>query len=143
MDRRLQHRPGRQMDEGAVLDERGIERRQSVALVIGVAGQFPLDELRPLGVRGTEAPDECATGAGFARGKLGAVTAVEEHEADGAVPWRTSGQTVELLQSRRLRLRGRDELDVRERSKACVLPVLFLRGREPQLSETRERRLAE
>ena len=143
MDRRLHDRPRGQMDERAVLDEGGIERRQRVALVIGVAGQFSLDELRPLGVRGTEAPDECATRAGSARRKLWAVTAVDEHESDGTVPWRTSRQTVELLQSRRLRLRGRDELDLRERSKARVLPVLVLRGREPQLGETRERRLAE
>ena len=143
MDRRLQDRPGRQMNERAVLDERGIERRQRVALVIGVAGQFPLDEFRPLSVRGTKAPDVCATGAGSARRKLCAVTAVDEHEADGGVPWRNSGQTVELLQSRRPRLLGRGELDLRERSKACVLPVLVLRRREPQLGETRERRLAE
>src|SRR5207248_10529418 len=87
--------------------------------------------------------DECATGAGSARRKLWAVTAVDEHESDGTVPWRTSRQTVELLQSRRLRLRGRDELDLRERSKTRVLPVLVLRGRKPQLGETRERRLPE
>ena len=42
IDRRLQHHAGREIDEGAVLDERGVERDQRVALVIGVAGQLPL-----------------------------------------------------------------------------------------------------
>ncbi len=137
MDRRLQHRKGRQVDEGAVLDEGRVERRQRVALVIGVVGQLPPHQLRPLGERGRQAADERPTGAGGLRGELRPVAAVDEHQADSRV---LEGPAVEPLKPC---LRGGLETHLGERSKARVLPLLVLRGGKSQLREAGKSRLAE
>ena len=69
--------------------------------------------------------------------------AVDEHQPDGAVPGLTSGQTVELLQTRLVKLCFTLELHLGERSKARVFPFLVLRGGKAQLGEAGEGRLAE
>ena len=66
MDRSLQLRAGLQVDEGAVPDERRVERGQRVVVVIRVAGQLPIDQLGPFGDRGGQRADERAAGGGGA-----------------------------------------------------------------------------
>src|SRR5260370_4073854 len=111
---------------------------------MGVAAQLRQHALPPLGERGCEAADEGTAGAGGVRGEVGPMMAVDEHQPDAAVPGRTSGQTVELLQGWPLKpsLRRKLELHLSERSKAGVLPLFVLRGGKAQLGEAGEGRLA-
>src|SRR5882762_122822 len=146
MDRPLQLRPGGKVDERAVLDEGRVERGERVVLVIGVAGQLPIDQLGPFHDRGGQRSDESTAGALGARRQLRLVAAVEEHQADSAVSGWTSGQQIKLPEGHRggrcLRL-GSREGDLCEWSKARVLPLFVLHGGKAQLREAGEGRLAE
>src|SRR5260370_1111916 len=111
------------------LNERDVEGARALLLQLGV---FEAGALAPHPPRGGGWQGDVLAAAG------------DEPQRDGAVPGRTSGQTVELLQGWPLKpsIRRKLELQLSERSKAGVLPLFVLRGGKAQLSEAGEGRLA-
>ena len=137
MDRLLHHRAGGQMDEGAVLDEGGVERGERVPLVARMAAQLTPHQLRPIGERGRQAADVGAARGFSQRGELRPVAAVDEDELDRAVSQRPAANLGQRPP------RGWLESKLGERSQARVLPVFVLRGGQTELVEPGEGGLAQ
>ena len=131
--------PSRDVDHTAVLDERRVQRRESVRSIVGVAGQVPLECTIPAPVRHRnrigQTPGQHTFRQVSQRGQPLRVAAVYEDKTAALHVRQAESPEIGGVDGgpvRPLELHARDRRYVRE------LPVLIPLRREPELGETLE-----